>query len=218
MINIQTQTIALSSLYEIAQMIKKIAWQGHNSEDEISPLLAPLLRVEEEQGSVLDIVGGVKSISRGLHTFLTTLDGKSEIDREINRYVFSLIYLAKQLNKNPNMLTYVSKELDHVKDLTGFNSQADAENSDHYTLDDELTLRQLSNIYQSSISKLGPKIMVNGKPECLSVEKNTQTIRALLLSGIRSAILWHRHGGSRLNLFLKKKEFIRKANELLSNR
>jgi high frequency lysogenization protein len=45
---------------------------------------------------------------------------------------------------------------------------------------------------------LSPRIMVNGDPAHLNNPENANRIRALLLAGIRAAMLWRQSGGGRL--------------------
>lgn len=209
-----TRTLAMAGLYELALTIKQIAWFGHDEQASLEALLLPLLHQENEDDDATAIYGGQVAIAQGLQTFLGSLQATGTADREINRYVFSLVYLAKKLNKNSAMLSYISRELDHIRDLTGI-GLASQDSDNFYTIDDEHVIRQLAAIYQNSIRKLGPRILISGKPENLAKEQTAQTVRALLLSGIRSAILWYRNGGSRLNLLFNRKEYITTCQALL---
>lgn len=211
---IQTRTIAISAIYTVASQIKDIAWNGRQTDNELSEQLAPILRQEQETNNALELYDGIKNIRVGTQAFLDSMSANGRADREINRYVYSLIYLAKKLNENENMLSYITRELDHIRDLTGF-GRLPGDDDNFYALNDEHVVRQLANIYQNSISKLGPRILISGKSEYLSEDETAQTIRALLLSGIRSAILWHRSGGSRLKLVLSRKAYVNAASQLI---
>jgi len=48
----------------------------------------------------------------------------------------------------------------------------------------------LANLYRNSISHLNPRIMVSGDPDHLNNNETASTIRAALLGGIRSVVLW----------------------------
>lgn len=211
-----TRTIAIAAIYEVASNIKKIAWQGHQQKIDLVNLIKPVFRKEGSLDKAIEIYGAVNNISDGLICFRDSMQGNTKADREINRYVYSLIYLAGKLNKNPNMLSYINRELDHLRTLTG-EDEAESDNDNFYALDDAHILRQLANIYQNSISKLGPRILISGKSEYLAQEDTAQTIRALLLSGIRSAILWDRNGGSRLKLLFNRKGYINCCVNLLAH-
>jgi len=70
----------------------------------------------------------------------------------------------------------------------------------------ENVLANLGEVYQNTISTLQPRIMVNGEQEYLSRPEIANKIRACLLAGVRSAILWRQCGGTRWKfLFYRKK-------------
>jgi CII-binding regulator of phage lambda lysogenization HflD len=60
----------------------------------------------------------------------------------------------------------------------------------------------LAALYQDTISRLTMRIHVKGVPEHLRKQAVADKIRALLLAGIRSALLWHQLGGRRWHLFV----------------
>jgi len=63
----------------------------------------------------------------------------------------------------------------------------------------------LAALYQDTISQLPFRIHVTGKVEYLRDTLVANKIRALLLAGIRSAVLWHQLGGRRWHLFFYRK-------------
>ena len=154
---ILNRTVAISAIYAVALQIKQIAWHGPGDNNDILlELLAPVLRKEADDHNPYAIYSDVYSLHGGIKAFKDSLQANKQGDREVNRYVFSLIYLAKKLNDNPNMLSYIGNELEHIRQLTGFDIE-ESESDNFYTLHDEHILRQFANIYQNSISKLGAK-------------------------------------------------------------
>ena len=67
------------------------------------------------------------------------------------------------------------------------------------------TFEQLGKLYQDTISKLPYRIQVQGKIELLRNDQIAMRIRALLLAGIRAAVLWHQLGGRRWHLIFYRK-------------
>ena len=65
-------------------------------------------------------------------------------------------------------------------------------------------------IYTEYIAIIRPRVIISGKKEFL--EANSSLIRALLLSGIRAAFLWHYHGGSKWQLMFRRSEILNKCN------
>ena len=76
-------------------------------------------------------------------------------------------------------------------------------------------LARLADSYATTVSQLQPRIMVQGKPEYLNTPANANRIRALLLAGMRSAVLWRQLGGNRLRLLWTRKHIVRCAQGLL---
>ena len=77
------------------------------------------------------------------------------------------------------------------------------------------TVERLAQIYLATVATLGPRIMVHGEPTLLARPENASRIRALLLAGVRAAVLWRQCGGSRLGLLLGRQRILRAARELL---
>ena len=73
----------------------------------------------------------------------------------------------------------------------------------------------MADIYKQTISCISPRIMVKGKPLHLQNPDTQNRIRALLLAGIRSAILWKQLGGKRLQLLFARKRILAEAEKLL---
>ena len=73
----------------------------------------------------------------------------------------------------------------------------------------------LGGLYSDTISTLNPRIMVSGEPTVLNNSDNANRIRTLLLSSIRSAVLWQQLGGNRWQLLFKRKKIVSIAKTLL---
>nr|WP_255210858.1 DUF489 family protein [Methylogaea oryzae] len=81
---------------------------------------------------------------------------------------------------------------------------------------DDSVVAELAGLYQQTISTLLPKVMVGGEPGYLRQTRNTDHIRALLLAGIRSAVLWRQSGGNRWKLFFQRRRVLDTAVSLLA--
>ena len=76
------------------------------------------------------------------------------------------------------------------------------------------TDQEFARVYQASISTLGKRIQVTGNPELLRLDETADSIRALLLGGVRFAWLWQQLGGRRWHLVLKRKQLLRAMEAL----
>ncbi len=120
------------------------------------------------------------------------------------RYAVSLMFLERQLMRSPKMLAKVRDGID-----------AATLQSEHFPVTHENVLARLADTYATTVSQLRPRIMVQGKPEYLNTPANANRIRALLLAGMRAAVLWRQLGGNRLRLLWTRKSIVRCAQGLL---
>ena len=58
--------------------------------------------------------------------------------------------------------------------------------------------------------------MVSGDPEHLNDNTVASTIRAALLGGLRSVVLWRQCGGTRPSLLLQRTRYLRESERLLN--
>jgi high frequency lysogenization protein len=178
------QTLALAGIYQAASLVKQIANTGLANSAHIESSLETLFRFDAN--TVEEVYGSVAGVSHGVKVLYQHLSDKTGRDIEITKYVISLIMLERKLSNNNSMLDEISNRLNHIESQFEF-----------FSLNHENTFAKLGQLYQDTISTLGPKIMVSGEQPHLSNERNANKVRALLLAGIRSAVLWKQCGGSR---------------------
>ena len=124
---------------------------------------------------------------------------------QITKYAIGVMVLEKQLSKNQNMLNELSSGIELAKNQ-----------SEHFSITHENVIANLADLYTKTISTLRPRIMVEGEQAHISNPNHANKIRALLLSAIRSVVLWRQCGGTRWQLILQRKKIIDTANELLA--
>jgi high frequency lysogenization protein len=88
--------------------------------------------------------------------------------------------------------------------------------TEHFELLDDQMISNLASIYLDVVSPIGPRIQVTGTPSVLQQTSNQHKVRALLLSGIRSAVLWRQVGGKRRHLIFGRKKMVEQAQILLA--
>ena len=81
----------------------------------------------------------------------------------------------------------------------------------HFDLLDEQILANMASIYSDLISPIGPRIQVAGTPLFLQQPLVQHKVRALLLAGIRAAVLWRQLGGSRTQIIFARKKMVELA-------
>lgn len=192
--SITNQTIALAGISQACMLVQQLANTGTADDLAIETSIKSILKIDSE--SVVDIYGSLELLKPGLLQLQKQLASRTIADPEQARYAASLVFLEKQLSNRPEMLTKV---------LTGIETaQAQAESFGSAT--HENVLAKLGDTYHNTISTLQPRIMVNGKEEFIAQPNSVNKIRALFLSGIRSALLWRQCGGAKWKfLFFRQK-------------
>lgn len=190
---ITNQTIALAGIAQAAALVQQLATTGAANSTAFEASIRSLFTSDEH--GVANVFGGLSGLKLGIEQLNEQMSGLKIANPEQARYAASLVFLENQLSKQPDMLKTI---------FTGI-ERAQAQ-SEHFGLVHENVLANLSSIYQSTISTLQPRIMVNGEQEYLSKSSVADKIRACLLAGIRAAILWRHCGGARWKfLFYRKK-------------
>lgn len=192
--SIHNQTIALAGVAQAVYLVKQIAKTGTTDDEAMEASISSVLKIDSE--SVEDVFGGLNGIRIGLQQLAKQLSGPPAIDPEQVNYAATLVFLERKLVKEPRFL-------DQIK--TGIEiAAAQAENLPSVL--DEKILSNLAGLYQNTISKLQPRIIINGEQVHLTDSENTTKIRALLLAGIRSAFLWRQCGGNRWKFLIHRKK------------
>lgn len=88
-------------------------------------------------------------------------------------------------------------------------------NLDHFELTHERIIASLAHIYEDTLSTFRYRIQVTGNRLYLENPTNVNRIRALLLSGVRSAMLWRQVGGKRWHLLTQRKALLTATNSLI---
>ncbi len=190
---ITNQTIALAGISQACLLVQQLATTGTADTKALETNISSILKIDSD--SVIDIYGDLQNLKPGLKQLEQQLLKRTIADPEQARYAASLVFLEKQLSNRPEMLSKISIGI----------SIAQAQ-SESFGLLHENVLANLGDLYHSTISTLQPRVMVNGEQEYLSQPNTVNKIRALLLSGIRAAILWRQCGGARWKfLFFRKK-------------
>jgi high frequency lysogenization protein len=190
---ITNQTIALAGIAQAAALVQQLATKGTADSAAMEASIASVLKIDSD--SVIDVYGSLSGLKLGLEQLNVQMTGYKIVNPEQARYSASLVFLENQLSGRKDLLKAIQIGI----------SKAQAQ-SEHFGLLHENVMANLGEVYQSTVSTLQPRIMVNGEQEFLSRPDVANKIRACLLAGIRSAILWKQCGGTRWKfLFFRKK-------------
>jgi high frequency lysogenization protein len=202
------QAIALAGMFQAATLVDQIATRGmipqHNFESSLYSLFIMNPNTTE------DVFGGVKdlrhNLSSGLNTMVHLIDKKEPSDsRNIANYVLSMMVLQGKLMKQPDMLDKITTRLDAVVEKAKYFHPEIENPLDHpECFTHPSIVANIASLYQETISTFSYRIQVGGDQRHLQNTDNAAKIRALLLAGIRAAILWRQVGGKRWHLFFFK--------------
>jgi len=126
---------------------------------------------------------------------------ESAQNKQIVQYVLGMIMLERQLDKHPDVMQKVGEGIDEVaRKARYFSEQDDNAELDPSAYTHSNVIAALDGLYQTTVSTFSFRIQVGGDPRHLQNSENAARIRALLLAGIRSALLWRQVGGKRWHM------------------
>ncbi len=201
------QTLSFAAICLAAHQVQQISRGQSINEDAFSLLLNSL--IEMSPSNTLAVYGGkLCNLKEALTLVVKHLGDSADNKRkdpDFTRYVISLINLERRLTKQPKKMKLLAEQ------LAGSERQLQ-----HYTIDSDTLIASFASIYSEIISPLGSRIQVSGEPSILKQIHNQHKIRALLLSGIRAAVLWRQVGGKRRTILFNRNKMVNTAKELLS--
>jgi high frequency lysogenization protein len=195
------QTIALSGLSQTVQLVRNVARHGSADIDDLETCIASLLKINAD--GVAEVYGGLRNLKAGLALLERQLGNPESVDTEMARYAAALVYLEGKYRRQDAMQKAIRLGLERATVQAA-----------HFGVTHENVLAGLAELYQNTISQLRPRIVVMGEQPYLENAANANTIRALLLAGIRSAWLWRQCGGSRLGFLLNRRKLREEARRL----
>ena len=195
--------VALSGIFQATEIVRQAAnhgtWSGYSADTCLDSLLAI------EADSVDEIFGGVNRLRLGAETLISVLQGDRRYMESLS-YVLALLQLETNFRKKREMQAHIGAELGPIAEIddgTGIHEIKD------------LQARKIAALYTQTISTLSPRIVVNGRPQHLQVERTVNWIRTMLFAGLRSAVLWRQLGGGRFSLMFGRKKMLEQAQSLL---
>lgn len=200
--NFQSRTLALAGVFRAASLVNVLANEGTISDDELRISIESIF--ETDPDDVIQVYGSSENLSQGFDTLIKQLGKESDSrNMDIARYVVSMLFLERQLMKNPEILETLSTGVELA-----------TRQSEHFSKTHENVIANLADLYSRTISELGPRIMVNGEQNFLTTTAISNKIRTVLLGGIRSAVLWHQLGGRRWHILFQRNRYLQEATRL----
>ena len=203
MASLHDKTLALAGLFQATSLVQDIALTGHADSHNMEVCLKSIMELDPDD--LNNIYGNPSNLTTGLQLIVTQLgadDSKPNMD--IARYTISLLHLERKLARQPQMLERISEGVSRAKEQLA-----------HFPISHENIIANLAGVYAETISQLPPKIMVSGDNQYLGDTVNANRIRALLLCGMRAAVLWRQLGGNRWQLLFQRRKLCEAAKQIL---
>ncbi len=202
---VENQTLALAGMFQAAVLVEALAGGGEYNRAALDCSVDSLFTFDA--ASPLEVFGDAKRLGIGYEALVAYLGGEArQSGRNVAYYVMAMLKLAVQLQRNNPLAERLQKGL-----LKAERGQRE------FDLPREQLIGHLDRLYQDNISPLQPRIMVRGEPSCLRDAAVAARIRALLLAGIRAAVLWHQLGGSRWRLLIARRRYVDAARRMLDD-
>lgn len=197
------RVIALAAIAQSAAGVKQVARYGSLREPVASKALFNSV-LDQNPVSISAMYPELGSLRLGLQSLLQQIGATRDKDVEITRYVVGMLALERRLSRSPQALQQLGQRLQQLH-----RQQHD------FNFAEDTIIAGMGSTYSDIISPLGQPLKINGKQEFLQQPSNQHLIRALLLAGVRNAVLWRQLGGKRRHFIFNRQRMVRVAQHLL---
>ena len=181
------QALALAGVFQSAELVAKLATEGHVSEEQLSAAMSALLNQNPE--TVRSLYGTVSDIELGINSMREMINDRTQASTDVMRYVIGIMYLARRLTADTIRIKHVGDGITNAK-----------RQADHFSVTHENVIANIAGLYTDTVSTIKGRIQVTGNAFYLEQPAIAQRVRCLLFAGIRSAFLWHQLGGKRSHI------------------
>lgn len=198
------RTLALAGVFQAAALVKQLAKTGRVDQPAFLASIQSIFKIDVDSAS--EVYENPENLTLGLQELIKLFtNNKLPKDPEIARYTFSLLHLEKKLSKNSKMLTQLRSGIERATTQAA-----------HFSPTHENVMANLASLYTDTLSTFSFRIHVAGDPLYLNQTYNINKVRALLLAGVRSAVLWQQLGGRRWQLLISRSSILHSAHEWLN--
>ena len=198
----EERVIALAGMFQTIALVRAIALRGGCDATAMQPSLASVFKIDA--ASPTDVFGGLGNLRLGLETLIAQLDDRQR-DLALTRIAISVLRLQRKLAARPQMLGKLRSGIETIAQQTGTIEATSP-----------VVIARFAQLYADTLSKLQPRIVVEGNPQFLRQDAQVAQIRALLLAAIRAAVLWRQLGGSHWRLMFRRRQYAMLARGLLA--
>ncbi len=195
-----SRILPLAGLLQALREVRHLAENGRVEQVPLATAMDSIFRLDAD--SVADVYGGIHAVGEGLGLVQLYLNGAMP-DPQLPKLTLAILQLERAFSREQATQQALREQLQSLA------IRARNEGSTHPEI-----LRELGTLYARHLSPLSPKIMVQGNPHYLGRSDVVAEIRALLLAGIRSALLWRQMGGSQWDFLLRRSQMRQACQQL----
>lgn len=198
----ESRVIALAGVLQACRLVRGIATTGRSDAGAVQSSLTSVFRFDAD--SAADVFGGLGGVRLGLETLLDQFENDRR-DLTLTQLVVGVLRLERKLVHRPAMLRELRSGIESIQRQV-----------DHLGVAHSSVQARLAELYVATLSQLRPRVVVHGNPLQLADAQKVEQIRALLLAGVRAAVMWRQVGGSQLRLLFRRREYAMLARGLLT--
>lgn len=187
------RVLALAGLMQAVQQVRRIATTGDSDNAALEACIESLFRIDAE--STEAVYGGIAALEQGLRLLHETASGGPQRDPAITRIAATLLHVERRFSRNRSVMDAVHRGIVDIQ-----------RQREHWGPTHPTVLGRLGELYAGTVSQLRPRVLVQGNPAYLGQPTVVSEIRAVLLSGLRSAVLWRQLGGSYWDVLLRRRQ------------
>lgn len=198
------RTLALAGIFQAVYLVQQVARQGDNDNQALETCINSIFSLEADNAEA--VYGDASQLKLGLQILqgITHLQ-HSPANQELVHYAVALMSLERQLIKRSRIVETLQAGIARAQEQASFFS------STHRNV-----IANLAGLYTDTMNALAPKLLICGEAEHLGNPGNLNKIRALLLAGLRSVVLWRQRRGNNMRIIFGRNASARCANQILA--
>ena len=196
-------TLALAGMIQSTSLASEFAQTGKLDDDAFEACIYSIFQTNPRD--VNEVFGGKEKLKTGLQKLVDLFNTTSLKTRSQMKYLVSLIQMQKKIMNNLRIQDDLQQRIIKAK-----------KQADYFSLTHPTVIANLADIYINAISSFNFRVLMWGHQRVLGANENMEKIRALLLAGIRSTVLWRQVGGSRLHLLFSRTKMKDIAEKVLA--
>lgn len=198
------RALAFAGLLQACHLVTGVARTGMIGQDSLAGSLEAVFDTNPE--TTLDVYATGNGVRTGLRLIMEIIGDLNISEHgDTIRYALAVIALEKRLRANPEVLRTIGAGISNIQEHRIAQGLSVA---------DEACVNRISELYEETAGRSEPRIRIQGQQKHLTNRANQARIRALLMSALRSAVLWRQLDGRLSQCVLGRGRLLRSTNHV----